>query len=253
MTKSSLLVGGEHYNLLINWDKRLSIEMPFLMDFIKDIKPSVKTILDLGCGTGHHTQILQKKYGYQVTGVDIDQSMIEEARKQVPNAELLVQDFMDPEALTGRLFDAIISLGNSVGLIGAAHNGFKGIISKFFQVLRKSHGILIFHLLNTEKEREGWSPPRSVVTDNGEYIFLRGFTTTEKFIHPEIITLFQSQDNKEWEMITTGKTNIPRISYKSMVSLLQEVGFTDVRVFGDYNKSPFDPLSSVDMITIGYT
>ena len=251
MTESSLLAGGKHYDLLVNWNKRLSLELPFLSNFLKDVRVPINTILEVGCGPGHHAARLQNM-SYQVTGVDIDQSMIEEARKRVPSAEMLVHDFLDPKALKERSFDAIISLGNSVGLI-AVKNDFERIIAKFYQLLRKSQGILIFHLLNTEKERDGWSPPRSVVTDDGEYIFLRGFTTTEKFIHPEIITLFRSQDDKNWEMTTTGKTHIPRISHKKMVSLLRKHGFSDVRVFGDYNRNPFDPLTSVDMITICYT
>ncbi|MFX1286016.1 MAG: class I SAM-dependent methyltransferase [Promethearchaeota archaeon] len=247
--KSSLLAGGKLYDLLVNWNKRLSSEIPFLVNFLKDIKPPVTTVLEVGCGTGHHAQILQRDYGYLVTGVDIEESMIEEARKRVPEAEILVHDFLDPVLLKGRSFDAIISLGNSVGLIASKYE-FKSIISKFTQLLRKSNSILIFHLLNTEKARDGWSPPRSVDTNDGEYIFLRGFTTSERFIHPEILTLYRSKNDDYWEITSTGKANIPRIKQREMSSLLNKYNFRNIRVFGDYQKNPFNPSSSVDMIYV---
>ncbi|MFX0211541.1 MAG: class I SAM-dependent methyltransferase [Candidatus Hodarchaeota archaeon] len=247
--KSSLLAGGKHYDLLVNWDRRLSSEIPFLLDFLKGIKPLVKTILEVGCGTGHHAQILQGDYGYLVTGVDIEESMIEEARKRVPEAEMLVHDFLDPKLLKGRSFDAIISLGNSVGLIASKSN-FKAIISRFSQLLRKPMGTLIFHLLNTEKVRREWSSPRSVLTREGEYVFLRGFTSSEKYIHPEIITLYRPKNNVKWKMVTTGKANIPRISQGKMISLLSKYNFKNIKVFGDYLKNPFNPSNSVDMIFV---
>ncbi|MHA2248221.1 MAG: class I SAM-dependent DNA methyltransferase [Candidatus Hodarchaeales archaeon] len=249
MNKSSLLSGGKHYDLLVDWEKRLSSEIPFLTDCLKEIEPPVKTILEVGCGTGHHAQVLHNDLGYRVSGVDIEESMIEEASKRVPEAEMLVHDFLDPEVLIGRSFDAIISLGNSVGLI-AANSDFEMIIAKFSQLLRRQKGVLIFHLLNTEKERNGWSPPHSVITKQGEYIFVRGFTTTEKFIHPEIITLFRPKNEIKWQMTTTGRTNIPRIGHARMTFLLNKHGFGNIGVFGDYQKSPFKPSSSVDMIYV---
>lgn len=247
LVKSSLLAGGKHYDLLVDWKKRLSYEIPFLIDCFKNIKPPVKTILEVGCGTGHHAQILHKNWGYKVTGVDIDESMIEEARIRVPSAELFVHNFLNPDFLLGRSFDAIISLGNSVGLI-ASMSDFRNVVTRFSKLIRKPHGILVFHLLNTEKERNGWSAPRSVVTTEGEYIFLRGFTTTEMFIHPEIITLFRPNNGQEWQMTTTGKANIPRIDIKTMSSLLQEFGFRDIKVFGNYQRISFQSSSSADMI-----
>ncbi len=246
---SSLLSGGKHYELLINWDKRLLLEIPFLTDFLKDIQPPIRTVLEVGCGTGRHAEILQNNLGYHLTGIDIEETMIEEAKKRVPEAEMLVHDFLDPKILNQRLFDAIISLGNSVGLISATSN-FEVIIDRFSQLLRKPKGLLIFHLLNTSQERQGWSTPRSISTTEGEFIFLRGFSTTEKFIHPEILTLYKLKDEIKWEMTSTGKANIPRINQGEMTSLLEKYNFKNIKVFGDYRKTLFDPSSSIDMIYV---
>lgn len=249
MDKSSLLSGGKHYDLLVNWEKRLSLEIPFLTDFLKEIRPPIRTILEVGCGTGHHAKVLQEKLGYRVTGIDIEETMIEEAKKRVPEAEMIVHDFLDPKILTQRPFDVIISLGNSVGLMSATSN-FEVIINRFSQLLRKPKGLLIFHLLNTSKERQGWSVPRSINTTEGEFIFLRGFSTTEKFIQPEILTLHRPKNDIKWKMISTGKTNILRTNQREMTSLLEKYNFKNIKVFGDYRKNLFNPTSSIDMIYV---
>lgn len=248
MEKTSLLSGGKHYDLLVNWEKRLSLEIPFLADFLSSFQPPIKTILEVGCGTCRHAEILYKNFGFHITGIDIEQTMIEEARRRLPEAELLVHDFLDKKVLNNRLFDAIISLGNSVGLMASKSN-FEVIINRFSQLL-KPGGLLIFHLLNTSKERHGWSVPRSIITTEGEFIFLRGFSTSINFIHPEILTLYRPQNEKKWEMSSTGKASIPRINNKEMSSLLKKYFFNKIRVFGDYHRTPFNSSNSIDMIYV---
>ncbi|UCG01200.1 MAG: class I SAM-dependent methyltransferase [Candidatus Heimdallarchaeota archaeon] len=249
MEKSSLLSGGKHYDLLVDWEKRLLTEIPFLSYFLTNFQPPIRTILEVGCGTGRHAEILHKKLGYQVTGIDIEKTMIEEAKTRLPETEMLVHDFLDLKIFNQRVFDAIISLGNSVGLMSASSD-FEGIIKRFAQLLRKPKGLLIFHLLNTSKERSGWSAPRSINTTEGEYIFLRGFSTSEKFVHPEILTLYRPKEATKWEMTSTGKANILRINQSKMISLLKKFDFTNIKVFGDYQKNIFQSSDSVDMIFV---
>ena len=165
----SLLSGGKHYNLLINWEKRFTNEIPFLRDFFDDHLTSQSSILSVGCGTGQHLLELQKFYQCEVTGTDIDSSMITEAKQRVPKGNFVVGDFVKAEVLFNQKFDAIFSLGNSIGLI-ASSSSFSDVVNKLQQHL-KPNAILIFQLLNTMKEREGWSPPRRIQTRDGEYIF----------------------------------------------------------------------------------
>ncbi|MHA1994377.1 MAG: class I SAM-dependent methyltransferase [Candidatus Hodarchaeales archaeon] len=244
---NSLLSGGNHYDLLINWDKRLANEIPFLTNAFSEHLPARSSILSVGCGTGRHLEELSKSFESTLIGTDLDPTMIEEARKRFPEAELIVGDFLDPKLFQGRKFDAIYSLGNSIGLIAASSLSFKPVINKLSSHLKTS-GILVFQILNTMKERNGWSSPRSVRMSEGEYVFLRGFTTTENFIHPEIVTLFRSSEVSDYELVTTGKTNIPRISVQKMKQLLEEADLNEIKVYGNYQKDSFDEFSSPDMI-----
>lgn len=57
-------------------DKNYKLECVILKDIFKKYSPRpVKTILDLGCGTGNHSFILHKM-GYSVTGIDRSSAML---------------------------------------------------------------------------------------------------------------------------------------------------------------------------------
>jgi predicted TPR repeat methyltransferase len=64
-------------------------------------------VLDLGCGTGVPTARQLVDGGCEVTGVDISEVMLEQARRNVPEATLLQRDIVDAVATTDR-FDAVV-------------------------------------------------------------------------------------------------------------------------------------------------
>jgi SAM-dependent methyltransferase len=248
MVDSSLLTTGKQYDLLINWNKRIKIEIPFLEYFINKHDQDITNILEIGCGTGYHAKELSD-LGFKVTGIDINNSMIEEARLRAENANFQVIDFLESPPIIKTKFDLIFSLGNSVGLIASAQN-FNGVISRFPQYLIPSRSLVIFQVLNTEKEREGWSNPRTVINEDGEFIFLRGFSTSKDYIHPEILTLFRAEKDKEWSFHSTGRANIPRIGKERMVSLLENYGFYEIQILGNYQREQYNPTDSIDMIVV---
>ncbi|MBI4056649.1 MAG: methyltransferase domain-containing protein [Elusimicrobia bacterium] len=75
-------------------------------------KAKIKTILDLGCGTGTHSLLLANR-GYEVTGVDRSESMITQARTKKPNDRSMPVTFQQGDAATlnlGRSFDAVLMM-----------------------------------------------------------------------------------------------------------------------------------------------
>lgn len=68
-----------------------------------------KCVLDIGFGTGVLTSRLYND-GYQITGIDFSERMIEIARGKMPNAALIQHDFSLglPEILSDCKYDAII-------------------------------------------------------------------------------------------------------------------------------------------------
>ena len=68
----------------------------------------IKTVLDLGCGTGNHALPLSIK-GFEVTGVDRSESMLAQARKKAAPAERDAFYQADIQSLNlGRQFDAAL-------------------------------------------------------------------------------------------------------------------------------------------------
>jgi SAM-dependent methyltransferase len=68
----------------------------------------VRTILDVGCGSGDNLEALTAVNRYQLAGVDVSEKALEIARRRVPGAELAILD-VQREALP-RTYDLVISL-----------------------------------------------------------------------------------------------------------------------------------------------
>lgn len=74
---------------------------------------SVRTVLDLGCGTGIHAQALSADFDYW--GVDVQPWLIQHARRAQPAARFEVGDVTRYRA--GRRFDVITCLGNTLAYL----------------------------------------------------------------------------------------------------------------------------------------
>jgi len=79
-------------------------------EFVDSIlkKYQIKEFLELGCGSGHLAQILVKK-GYQITGCDLYEEMLQIARKRLPGVDFSQQDIR--RLRLDKKFDAIIAMG----------------------------------------------------------------------------------------------------------------------------------------------
>ena len=89
-----------YYNLLYK-DKNYESEA----DYIAALLGDVKTVFEMGCGTGKHAKLLTNK-GYEMFGIDLSASMLEQAKALGIDCEQGdVRTFR-----AGRMFDAVISL-----------------------------------------------------------------------------------------------------------------------------------------------
>ncbi len=78
-----------------------------IAEFAKLLKPGSK-ILDIGCGTGYPVAAWLDGHGFEVTGIDISEKMIEKAKTlSLIHACFFVQDFLDLK--TEEKFDAVIA------------------------------------------------------------------------------------------------------------------------------------------------
>lgn len=98
------------YDLLYK-NKDYEAECDFLEAIFDKYDIKVKTILDLGCGTGGHLIPLAKR-GYEVTGVDCSPYMLKHAREKMKQGdikgELIEGDICSIDL--GRQFDVVIAM-----------------------------------------------------------------------------------------------------------------------------------------------
>jgi SAM-dependent methyltransferase len=80
---------------------------------IRAQRPGARSLLDVACGTGGHLVHLRDRY--DVTGVDIDTGMLDQARRRLPEVTLVEGDMRTLSL--DRTFDAVVCLFSSIGYL----------------------------------------------------------------------------------------------------------------------------------------
>jgi SAM-dependent methyltransferase len=108
---------SRYYDLLYR-DKDYAAEASFVAGLISQHSPRARKVLELGCGSGIHAQLLSEK-GYSVHGVDRSEQMLAKAKTRAartsssPSQSTAQLEFSQGDIRTVRLkarFDAVISL-----------------------------------------------------------------------------------------------------------------------------------------------
>jgi SAM-dependent methyltransferase len=98
-------------------DKDYSAECDLLEEIFRRAAAPVRSLLDLGCGTGRHSVELAAR-GYDVVGVDLSEGMLERARLRALDQKVDRTTFVLGDIQTidvGRRFDAVVSMFAVVG------------------------------------------------------------------------------------------------------------------------------------------
>ncbi|MBF0123647.1 MAG: class I SAM-dependent methyltransferase, partial [Candidatus Omnitrophica bacterium] len=137
---------AKYYDLLYK-NKDYAGEASYIHGLIQQHKPSARSILNLGCGTGKHDVCLER-FGYQITGVDQSDMMLSEANKRVIPGKL---DFLKGDVRTldlGRKFDVVVSLFHVMSYQTTDEDIFAALTTAARHLV--PGGILIFDFWNGE-------------------------------------------------------------------------------------------------------
>ncbi len=101
---------SQYYDLLYK-DKDYKAEVKYIDELITSNTKNAKTILDLGCGTGKHAELLCNK-AYKVHGIDLSKDMLEiaEKRRRKKEKKLSFSNSSIQDLNLKKEFDVIISL-----------------------------------------------------------------------------------------------------------------------------------------------
>jgi SAM-dependent methyltransferase len=183
-------------------------------------------ILDLCCGTGHITQHLIEQ-GYQATGLDISEAMLQYARENAPNAKLILDDARFFNLLP--TFNAVICANAGLNEIINIED-LKQVFIKVYNSLL-DNGVFLFGL-NLEDFYKSWQGAISDgdVQDNFAWACCDSYNPEEKIGHFRI-TIFQMVE-ESWQRLDINN-QVRGYSRTEVVTALESVGFTDINIYDE--------------------
>ncbi len=240
------------YDNTIDWESRLSREMPFLLSLIENTeKPRV---LDMACGSGRHSISLAAR-GAEVIGIDASKSMILAAEKHAETQgvapKFIVGDMETIRTTVDGLFDLVICIGNSLALVNDI-DSLKQVVKDVFNLL-KDGGSFVVQVLNFEEIH--WSgfrnfPLKTGKLSNGEEItFSRLFEHSDyPFSSTLVMSAFRKQEGEWTSEVSTQK--VLNLKHDKMKSILRETGFSSVEIYSNYARLSFEKKDDRNMVIL---
>ena len=237
------------YDRFVDWEGRLAREMPFLEGFLA--RHGAQRVLDVACGTGHHAIALAER-GFEVTGSDVSEGMVTEARHNAETAGLaatfLRAGFGELRGTVEKRYDAALCLGNSLPSV-LSEDALRGALADMAGVL-VPEGLLIIQNLNYDRvwpRRERFMPLQTHRQGQEEWLFFRFVD-----FHLETLTFNMGILHRNGEMwnYTAEATELRPIFSEDLKRLLEQSGFANVDFYGDYDQSPYQQDTSGDLIVV---
>ncbi len=192
------------------------------------------SILDVGCATGDLSVALAKR-GHNVLGIDLNQKMIEIAKKRPEahreNLRFLTMDMMDIDGLG--CFDIVLCFGNTLPHLPSLEE-VRAFFKKVYNAL-KENSPFVLQVLNYNKVFQEGKKDFPVV-DKEEFAFNRKCSS----ISSDSLIFNISVIDKNTGQRYTEKTRLFPIVYDDIVETLKNVGFAEVRTYKDYAKNASD-------------
>jgi len=231
------------YYASVDIKDRLEHEIPDLLKVFT--QNEVKTILDIGCGTGDHAIDFAKR-GFEVVGIDRSKEMIREAnrRKQVLSKEATARLKFYCSDLEGFIpkikttFDAVLFMGNTI-----SHNpyNYKDLIKEASQKL-SDHGVMIFQITNFDKILKtknrilGFNFATNKAEVNKEYAFIEFYDNPSDHNKTILKTfaVLTSDGGKRWKSTGVRNSMMAYLNKDKMRSALKRDGFSKISVYGGF-------------------
>ena len=239
------------YSKLIAWDERLQREWPLFEEVLRGAP--LKHVLDLGSGTGEHARFLASK-GFVVTGVDASPAMIEKARSTPDNrVSFVAGDMRDLASVVTTKFGAAMCVGNVL-----PHLKDEGDLDRLAKGLRSvllPNAPFLLQMINydrIEAKKERALPLNFLPDPDGTIVFLR---TMELQPDGRVIfmptTLRQRPDREPpIELVASQRVEIRGWRRAQLETALRNNGFSSIDAYGSYQKAPFEPAESRDLIVV---
>ncbi|RLI62369.1 MAG: hypothetical protein DRO93_01455 [Candidatus Thorarchaeota archaeon] len=240
------------YDNAIDWESRLSREIPFIESYLPRDRPG--NVLDLACGSGRHLVRLGE-INHNGLGIDHSSDMIRAARalamKRGVDVLFEIKDMRDLESVVSDTFDTVLCVGNSLAQLPTLED-VRQVLSIAARRLR-SGGHIILQTLNFEEIRRSgfrFFPLREGRLEDGRTVlFVRFFEHDPDRPMSTLVMAGLVGSNVEWSAITSTQ-QVLNLDMPILKGALNVVGFSDIRFFGNYDWSEFNPEKHRSMVCV---
>jgi ubiquinone/menaquinone biosynthesis C-methylase UbiE len=218
-------------------------------DFVRAVlvECGARTVLDCACGTGQHL-IMLSNLGFELCGSDCSGPMLEVCRKNLElfrvDAETKACDYRTLESAWPQTFDAVLCLTQSLNHMLTHEDLVEALCSMRRRLEPK--GVLLITQGTTHRTLESEFRFDLVVnTRDFSRVFARDIEEHFQTIH--ILDVFHSEERQRLEQHDIRIRIILEDEYRA---LLTEAGFSDVRIYGGYDRQAYDRRTSMKLIVI---
>ncbi|MFP4228234.1 MAG: class I SAM-dependent methyltransferase [Salinivenus sp.] len=220
--------GSDAYTLV--YDHRDEDEAERLVDFVeREITPAPDaSILDVGCGRGRHARAFARR-GYRVTGLDLSEESIADARSRTAEEGLDVTfaqgDMRDPYC--DGCMDGVVNLFTTFGYFDDDIENQRAL--RAMATALRPGGWFLQDFLNAPQVVDTLQP-ESVHSENGITIHQRRWVDDGR-INKKIT--IEQHDTTE-----TFRESVRLFTLDDFRAMYEAVGLTLVATYGDYDGAP---------------
>lgn len=217
-----------YYELLYYKRDRAEAQV-FIEALLKQLQPSVGArFLDLACGSGRHSVYLASQ-GYEVTGIDLSEELIEKARKsERGNLSFFVHDMRNEFRIN--YDDYILNLFTSFGYFDTDHEHVR-VLSNVRKGL-KSGGTFVLDFFNAEKVMSTLVKSETKQINGAHFHITRAIENG--FIVKNITVRDKDAEYRFQERVRAYKP-------QELQHCFEDAGLSVTHRFGAYNLQPFTP------------
>lgn len=180
----------------------------------------IEVVLDLACGAGRHTRILEERWW--TVGLDLSMSLLKIARRETRDSPYVRADMREIPFAVGS-FDLVVNLFTSFGYFDDDREHVR--VLECLGTAMKPGGTLVIDFLNAAQVRESLVPYDERIENGITIEQYRRISPDSRFVEKKIA------------LRERGKEYIERVrllSPKDLERMLITAGFKVDKLFGDY-------------------
>jgi SAM-dependent methyltransferase len=221
---------------MIYAEKPYREEAAFVHHCIQIHKPNAINLLELACGTGTHSLLLEK-YGYKIVATDYSSDMLARAREKAQNEKSCI-DFLKQDMrlldVPERPFDAIICLFDSLGYV-ATNESILQVLKNIRNHLAQD-GIFLFEFWHAGAMLRNYDPLRIRRFQMPQGEIIRVSETRISYIEQLCYVSYTLNEmNKDGTYQTLEETQLNRFFLvQEMKFFLEQAGLSPLKWFSGF-------------------